>query len=135
MSLIRNSTQTKQGIDFTGFQNGQIHPTDIAAVLQFGDRNLILFEMKRKGNKIEDGQRWALENICKYWSKMGKVAFALKIEHSFNDDDVDVPIELCEVTEYYIGNRRGWLKPKHKTVKGFLNAIGEKYQEKKLKFE
>ena len=134
MSLIRNSKQTKQGIDFTGLQNGKIHPTDIDAVLEFSNKVLILFEMKRKGNNIEVGQRLALERICNNWSRMGKVAFAIKVEHSFNNDDLDVPIELCEVTEYYIGNRYGWNKPRNKTVKGFLNAIGEKYEEPKLNF-
>ena len=134
MSLIRNSKQTKQGIDFTGLQNGKIHPTDIDAVLEFDDRVLILFEMKRKGNKIEDGQRLALERICHNWSRMGKVAFTLKIEHSFNDDDVDVPIEECIVTEYLEGNRYGWYKPFTTDLKTFLNAIGEKYAVNKLKF-
>jgi hypothetical protein len=33
MTLIRNSKQIKQGVDFTGVQNGPIHPTDIDAVL------------------------------------------------------------------------------------------------------
>ena len=34
MTLIRRPNQIKQGIDFTGVQNGPIHPTDIDAVLE-----------------------------------------------------------------------------------------------------
>ena len=67
MSLIRNSKQTKQGIDFTGLQNGKIHPTDIDAVLEFDNKVLVLFEMKRKGNDIPTGQRLVLERVCNNW--------------------------------------------------------------------
>ena len=47
-SLIRNSKQVKQVIDFTGVQNGKIHPSDIDAVLEFDNDALILIEVKRK---------------------------------------------------------------------------------------
>ena len=56
-SLIRNSKQVKQVIDFTGIQNGKIHPSDIDAVLEFNNDALILIEVKRKGNRIPTGQR------------------------------------------------------------------------------
>ena len=42
MSLIRNSSQVKQAIDFSGIQNGKIHPSDIDAVLEFDNDILIL---------------------------------------------------------------------------------------------
>mgnify|MGYP003626392996 CR=1 FL=1 len=46
-SLIRNSNQTKQGIDFTGIENGKIHPTDIDVVLEFDNwhtrKSIVLF--------------------------------------------------------------------------------------------
>ena len=48
MSLIRNSNKTKQGLDFTGVQNGKIHPSDIDAVLEFDNEVLILIESKYK---------------------------------------------------------------------------------------
>ena len=46
MTLIRRPNQIKQGIDFTGVQNGPIHPTDIDAVLEFDNEALILIEIK-----------------------------------------------------------------------------------------
>ena len=55
-SLIRNSKQVKQVIDFTGIQNGKIHPSDIDAVLEFNNDALILIEVNRKGNRIHTGQ-------------------------------------------------------------------------------
>ena len=66
-SLIRNSNQTKQGIDFTGVENGKIHPTDIDAVLEFDNEALILIEVKRKGSKLPLGQRLLLERLCDSW--------------------------------------------------------------------
>ena len=56
MSLIRNSKQVRQSIDFTGIESGKIHPTDIDVVLEFDNEVLILMEVKRKGNKIPTGQ-------------------------------------------------------------------------------
>ena len=64
MSLIRNSSQVKQAIDFSGVQNGKIHPSDIDAVFEFDYQALILMEVKRIGNDIPTGQRLLLERIC-----------------------------------------------------------------------
>lgn len=134
MSLIRNSKQTKQGIDFTGLQSGKIHPTDIDAVLEFKDKLLILFEMKREGNEIPTGQRLVLERICNNWTKGQKAAIAIKLEHSFKNDSIDVPIEKCIATKYYMNGFTKWVEPRTKNVIELLNTIGEKYGIKELKF-
>ena len=63
MGLIRSSKQVKQAIDFSGVQNGVIHPSDVDAVLEFGNKALILMEVKRRGNRIPTGQRLMLERI------------------------------------------------------------------------
>ena len=133
MSLIRNSKQTKQGIDFTGLQNGKIHPTDIDAVLEFDDEILICFEMKRRGNEMEDGQKLVYQRIVDAWIKCGKYGYVLKIEHDFKDDNLDVPIELCEVTEYY-SEKGVWEKPYTGDVKTLLNDIGNRCYNDKLNF-
>ena len=46
MSLIRNRNQVKQVIDFTGVQNGKLHPSDVDFVLEFDNKVLILGEVK-----------------------------------------------------------------------------------------
>ena len=56
-SLIRSRNKVKQVIDFTGVQNGKLHPSDIDAVLEFDNEVLILMEVKYKFNKIPTGQR------------------------------------------------------------------------------
>ena len=62
--LIRNTNQVKQAIDFKGLDFGNIHPSDIDAVLEFDNKHLILFEIKRSGNDIPIGQRLLLKRIC-----------------------------------------------------------------------
>ena len=99
MSLIRNSNRTKQGLDFTGVQNGKIHPSDIDAVLEFDNEVLILIESKYKCSKIPTGQRILLERICDSWHT--KKCCVVKVEHDFDRDDIDVPIEKCVVSSVY----------------------------------
>ena len=64
-SLIRNRKKVRQVIDFTGVQNGNMHPSDIDAVLEFDNEVLILIEVKYKFKKIPTGQRLLLERLCK----------------------------------------------------------------------
>ena len=45
-NLIRNRNKVKQVIDFTGVQNGKLHPSDIDAVLEFDNEVLILNYLK-----------------------------------------------------------------------------------------
>ena len=70
VSLIRNRNKVKQVIDFTGVQNGNMHPSDIDAVLEFDNEVLILIEVKYKFNSIPTGQRLLLERLSKDLKKM-----------------------------------------------------------------
>ena len=90
MSLIRNSNQTKQGLDFTGVENGKIHPTDIDAVLEFDNQALILMEVKRIHNEIPTGQRLVLERICDSWHTDKSVV--LFVTHNFKIENIDIPL-------------------------------------------
>ena len=126
MGLIRSSKQVKQAVDFSGVQNGLIHPSDIDAVLEFGNKALILLEVKRKCNRIPTGQRLMLERIVDRW-EMGVV---LKVEHSFYDVDKDIPLVECFVTYYYSDKK--WHECNVPVVK-FLQGLGEKWNISKLK--
>ena len=128
MSLIRNSKQVKQAIDFTGIENGKIHPSDIDAVLEFDNEVLILIEVKRIGNEIPTGQRLMLERICDSWHT-GK-SIVLKVPHNFIDDDSDIPLRLCNVEKYYYNKK--WTT-RDKPLKDALNSLGVKWNIKKLK--
>jgi hypothetical protein len=129
-SLIRNSNLTKQGLDFTGLQNGAIHPSDIDAVLEFDNEALILIEVKKQGSKIPLGQRLLLERLCNSWHT--KKAIVLYVTHNFKDETIDIPIEKCKVSAAYYG--REWtVKPKIPLPEA-LNKLGKSWNIDKLKF-
>jgi hypothetical protein len=103
MSLIRNSKQVRQTIDFTGVQSGKIHPTDIDVVLEFDNEVLILMEVKRKGNIIPTGQRLVLERIANSWHTNKSVVFY--VTHDFKNDEKDIPLHKCNVESIYLNKK------------------------------
>jgi|TARA_R110000803_G_scaffold162233_2_gene225885 hypothetical protein len=129
-SLIRNSNQTKQGLDFTGVENGKIHPTDIDAVLEFDNEALVLIEVKRINNNIPIGQRLVLERICDSWHTDKSIV--LFVTHNFKNDLVDIPLVECIVKKYYINGNWNELITDN-SLKSVLNRLGLKWNVKKLK--
>jgi hypothetical protein len=128
-SLIRNSNQTKQGLDFTGVENGKIHPTDIDALLEFDNEVLILMEVKRVGNEIPTGQRLALERICDSWHTDKCVV--LFVTHNFKEDLIDIPLAECNVQKTYYKSK--WIINKPTPLIDALNKIGDSWNVSKLK--
>jgi len=130
MSLIRNRNQTKQAIDFSGIQNGKIHPTDIDGVLEFDNEVLILFEVKRFNNDIPTGQRLVLERVCDSWKT--KKSIVLLVNVNVPNDIDSIPMINGIVTKYYINGQWNELKSNN-TIKSVLNKLGQKWNIKKLK--
>jgi hypothetical protein len=131
MSLIRNRKKVRQVIDFTGVQNGRMHPSDIDAVLEFNNDVLILMEVKYRSRPIPTGQRLLLERIVDSWHT--DRSCALKVEHEFTNDDENIPLHTCLVTGFY--NRRHWVYYKDPVpLVDYLNELGEKWDCKKCKF-
>jgi|TARA_R110000787_G_scaffold179248_2_gene290974 hypothetical protein len=128
-SLIRNSNQTKQGLDFTGIENGKIHPSDIDAVLEFNNEALILIEVKRVNNNIPTGQRLLLERICNSWHTEKSVV--LFVTHDFKQDEKDIPLNECKVELCFYKNK--WIKVNKTDLKIVLNKLGENWNINKLK--
>ena len=134
-SLINNTDRVKQAIDFTGVQNGKIHPSDIDAVFEFDNKFLILMEVKYKDALIPTGQRLLLERMADAWcANLGKKAAILKVSHSFKDDKKDVPLDKCEVT--YVWDMAGKWKQLDKPIPlvETLNRLGEYWKCNKCKF-
>tara|TARA_R110000765_G_scaffold11646_1_gene36752 strand:- start:71 stop:466 length:396 start_codon:yes stop_codon:yes gene_type:complete len=130
MTLIRNKKQIKQGIDFTGIQNGAIHPTDIDAVLEFNNEALILIEVKRKGNVLNTGQRLVLERICDSWHTKKVISLFLTHEN-YNTEEL-IQLDKCILNKYYYNGK--WKTAKSdKNFKTILNEIGVLWEIKKLK--
>lgn len=130
MTIIRNDNQIKQGIDFTGVQNGNIHPTDIDAVLEFNNEALILIEAKRVGNEISTGQRLVLERICDSWHTSKSIA--LFVTHTIEDASELIRLDECKVYKYYHNHK--WHSSVDNTdFKIILNNIGKSWDIEKLK--
>tara|TARA_R100001369_G_scaffold23515_1_gene43225 strand:+ start:6160 stop:6555 length:396 start_codon:yes stop_codon:yes gene_type:complete len=130
MTLIRNSNQAKQGLDFTGVQNGKIHPTDIDAVLEFDNEALILMEVKKINNLLKIGQRLVLERICDSWHTDKSIV--LFITHNYKNDCVDIPLSQCNVAQYYFNGKWNTLIKDNKLI-DVLNKLGIKWKINKLK--
>lgn len=129
MTLIRNLNYIKQGIDFTGLQNGTMHPTDIDAVLEFNNEVLILMEVKYKNAEIPTGQRLVLERICNSWHT--KKSVVLKVEHDFNVENEAIPLDSCKVTKIYYNSK--WHN-KNINLVDQLNNLGKHFNCNKLQF-
>jgi len=130
MSLIRNTKQIRQTIDFTGIESGKIHPTDIDVVLEFDNEVLILMEVKRKGNKIPIGQRLVLERIADSWHTNKVVV--LYVTHNFKNDDKDIPLNECNVDSIYINKE--WKEAKNEiTLSNTLKGFSKKWNIKKFR--
>lgn len=131
MSLIRNRKKVRQVVDFTGVQNGRMHPSDIDAVLEFDNRVLILMEVKHERASIPTGQRLLLERICDSWHT--DYSCALKVVHDFQNDDVNIPLHECRVSGIY--NRGHWVYYQEPLLLvDYLNGLGEKWDCAKCKF-
>ena len=132
MSLIKDRNKVKQVVDFTGVQNGSIHPSDIDGVLEFDNKVLILIEVKRRFKRIDTGQRLLLERLCDAWHDNEK-SIVLKVEHEFNDSTIDIPLEKCKVTRVYY--KKHWVTlPEQEDFKYYLNRLGETWNCDKCKF-
>ena len=131
MSLIRNSKLVRQTIDFTGVENGKIHPSDVDFVFEFDKKILILGEVKRRYNRIPRGQELLLTRIVDSWGEAGLV---LKVEHEHNNEDIDIPLKGCFVTRRYVNGQWKNFEFGEEPLILFLNKIGVYYENKKCKF-
>ena len=55
--MIKFPERIKQVLNFKGIGNSKIHPTDIDAILEFNEKYLIIFEVKKEGMKVPIGQK------------------------------------------------------------------------------
>ena len=132
MSLIKNRNKVKQVIDFTGIQNGKLHPSDIDAVLEFDNKVLILIEVKRKFKPIPTGQRLLLERISDSWHDNEK-SIVLKVEHECDDENINIPLEDCKITRVYY--KKHWVTlPEPQEFIRYVNNLGIEWECQKCKF-
>lgn len=112
-SAIRNRDQKAQLVDFGGLRWGKIMPTDIDAMIDFGNKLFVFIEAKYGGAKPSFGQRLALERVCDavHSPENKRYAVAFLCAHSSNGD-----IDLSETIITEVRWFGKWHKPKSEGV-------------------
>ena len=128
MGLIKHPNRAKQVIDFSGVKNGKIHPSDIDAVLEFDSKYLLLFELKKVGVQVPQGQRMMLERIIDAWEDCGKIGTVVYCEHD-TEPEQTIYLKDCEVIGVY---NKGESKAFRSDLREFLFKYGTKYDIKKI---
>lgn len=134
--LMNNIEHARQPILYDKLDKGNIHPTDIDALLEFDNKYLIPIEVKYRNADIPLGQNLSLTRITDNWVDSGKFAGidkkAIVFKASHNTPPSQ-PIILadCIVTEYYLGG--SWIKNDNPVnVKRAIDIIARKWNITKL---
>ena len=129
--LIRDPKQITQAIEFN-LSSGNIHPTDIDAVLEFDNDVLILFEVKRRDNPMTTGQNLVLQRLVDSWG--GRYAVALFCWHDVLNADESIILNECDVVHSYENwnSRKGEWIQRNEKVDTAVKRIAEIFNIKKL---
>lgn len=111
--VIQLWTRAEQGRDFSGLRFGNITPTDIDAVIDFGNRAFVFIEAKWKNGRMPYGQKLALERLCDAVEQSGRRALLVVISHDVPVTE-QIPFATCRVETYR--SRGQWYTPRHPTA-------------------
>lgn len=121
--IIRNREHAAQLRLFTGMRWGNITPTDIDGLIDFGGQAFVIVETKHGSAQMPRGQRLALERLADIISSTGRPCVALVATHSGGGDIV---VGECLVTEYRY--RRAWNVPREPmTVRSAIDGFRRKH--------
>ncbi len=101
-----NEKLFKQGQDFSGLRWGNITPTDVDGLIDFGDDLWIIFELKHAGNDMPYGQRLAYERLTDDLSKSKPCIFFLAEHTTPQESPIDAQTAI--VIEYRLNEK--WKK-------------------------
>ena len=119
---IQNREMAKQLVDFSELKYGRITPTDIDGLLEWREKNVIVFmEFKYEDAELPVGQKMALEEIVKCLRKTGKKAYALVCSHHVGDPDMDINAGAALVREYL--SWKWHILKQEVTVKEFIDHL------------
>jgi len=127
--MIKYKKRFNQVIDFN-FGDSKIHPTDIDAILEFDNKYLIIFEVKKRGVDTPTGQRLLFERLADSWATNGKRSWVIYCEHDTNPEEV-VNLDNCYTKTVYTDNV--YYKYKNNPIKKALRIIADKHNITKLK--
>lgn len=96
---VRNRDHAAQLRDFSGLRFGNITPTDVDAIVEFGGRLFIFVELKYGDAELPRGQRLCLERISDAINAPpNRRSIVLVAKH--NDATGDVDCAAAKVVEY-----------------------------------
>ena len=119
-SFIYSPARAAQIRDFQGMRFGNITPTDIDAVIDFGGKAYVFIETKVRGTPLPLGQRLLLERLCDDLNSEHVEALVLIAEHSTPAAN-NILVATAKVCEYRNAERQ-W-KPCHDGTYNVMSAI------------
>lgn len=115
----------KQLLRFDSLYYGDnITPMDVDGLIEYHDKKRVLLEIKRKGVRVLEGERIALQRMVDDFSTAGKESIAIVADHTVFDTHEDVDVADCLVREIYHSGERKWRPPKKLiTVRSALDSF------------
>lgn len=98
--IIQDQQHFHQKVIFSGMRWGKRMPTDIDAVMEFGDKVLVFWELKYGDAQIPKGQELLYKRIADAWTKDGKEAVLFLCSHMTPSDE-DIQLHDTVVTKTY----------------------------------
>lgn len=128
--VINHRDRAKQLRDFSGLRFGNITPTDIDGLIDFGNKYFIILEFKVEGVEMPRGQEIALERLVDNLQQNNKPSMAIIGIHNHPiQEDIDCANCLVEKYRY----KYNWKNKEQKTtikemIDTFLNFYKYEYQ-------
>lgn len=102
-------SRAAQLVDYRGLRWGNITPTNVDGLIDFGARFFFFVELKLRGAPFLLGQRLALANVRAAIVNGGKRCVVLVAEHTQHDPHEEIQAHAAEVIEILDGEV--WRKP------------------------
>jgi hypothetical protein len=122
---IKDINEMMVPVFFEGLFYDEKGPTDMDGVFELDDKAWIMYEVKRKGTVMKNGQRILMERFTKDMHKAGKEAYAIFCEHE--PGLKQIYLKDCVIKSYHYNENKDWTIPDHHCmVKEITDKIYEK---------
>lgn len=128
---IYNYARARQQNSFVNLRFGNITPTDIDGMIDFGNNVFVIIEIKYLDAEMKTGQRLAIERLTDALQKAGKQAIAILASHSVDNPEKDVDVSICKVFSCrYMYNWQECNCTVSEIINSFLSYFAPKYLNK-----
>ena len=118
---IQFRERSRQVIDFSGLQYGNITPTDIDGLIEYKNKAYVIIEMKYGKAEMPKGQKLCIERMINDFTSKGKLATAFLCEHNIENPEDDIVASKAIVRScYYNGH---WRDDGKRTLKSRLDLF------------